>query len=208
MKAALVALLLILAVVATSARPLDFLLRLHGNSKANKNGFFTLRGPSQSFTTTISAKGIKKYLSLQQRFNFFVWQMLFALKFENSLAPSLYSTATSLLSRMAPSLPQVGCEWWFVIIKNDSSCISTGNITFGTHQFQDNHALYYRTLGLGHEAHPPRSKEVAVSTIWEVFSGKGVFSGAFGTVAVSCRFEPVNDADIVCFAIGKVFVPN
>ena len=110
MKAALVALLLILAVVATSARPLDFLLRLHGNSKANKNGFFTLRGPSQSFTTTISAKGKEILIGTAKDLISLFGQMLFALKFENSLAPSLYSTATSLLSRMAPSLPQVGCD--------------------------------------------------------------------------------------------------
>jgi len=168
MKAVALALLLVFAIVATSARPLDFILRFRGSSKGLRNGFFALKGPSQSITTTISNKD--------------------AIRFEVRDVIGSFATIN-------------GHESAFT----NGTFTSAGNITFGNHQFQNTHALYYKTLGLGHETRAPNSNEVSLNTIWQVFSGKGVFTGAYGTVVVACRFEPLNSADIVCYAIGNIF---
>jgi len=83
--------------------------------------------------------------------------------------------------------------------------VSTGNVTFGTHQFQDTHALLFKTVGLGYETKSPATNEVAVSAVWEVFSGKGVFNNAFGTLAVSCNVKVAKVDNLECFVVGIIF---
>jgi len=167
---AVAALLLVFAILAAQARPLDWVMRFKGNSKKSSQGFFSIKGPSQTIETLVNAK--------------------------DAIHFAVHDTIGSFATINAH-------ETSF----SNSTFTSTGNITFGTHQFQSTHVLFYKTLGLGHTTKAPHTNEVALSTIWNVFSGKGVFSGAYGTVAVTCRMIVQQTDDLLCFAIGQVFLP-
>jgi len=90
-------------------------------------------------------------------------------------------------------------------LKN-STFTSTGNITFGTHQFQETHVLYWRTLGLGHETNAPHSNEILASTVWEVTGGKGVFFDAYGVIVTTCRILFTSVEDLTCFSTAQLWV--
>jgi len=89
------------------------------------------------------------------------------------------------------------------VFSNSTVSIS-GNMTFGTHQFRENHVLYYQTFGLGRQMMSP-SGDISVAATLGVTKGKGAFLGAVGSITINCDNK---NTVYNCFLVGIVFLPG